>query len=183
MPDDPKAQPDRRDLPRATGAAVGHLPALVGAKSKLARIAPIFFLAVLALTLWASSAAADAVLTVTKRDELLIDVDGDGNADPGDTIRYTVVISNTGDQDAVAALFADTIDSSTTLSGTFSSTPIARNDAYESLGNVGIVVPAASGLVQGADPIVNADNDPDGGTVIATAMDENGKWCGNETTI
>src|SRR5689334_14295390 len=39
-------------------------------------------------------------ITATKNDTLLTDVDGDGNVDPGDTIRYTIVVNNTGSSDA-----------------------------------------------------------------------------------
>src|SRR5262245_29061318 len=44
--------------------------------------------------------AAAPVITATKRDTLVGDVDGDTKADPGDTLRYTVVIKNSGTSDA-----------------------------------------------------------------------------------
>jgi uncharacterized repeat protein (TIGR01451 family) len=78
---------------------------------------------------------------------LLIDNDGDGVADPGDTLRYQVCIFNSGSTDATNVDFIDTIDANTTLQGTFKTTPIARNDIYNALGNVGITVPAGSGLL------------------------------------
>jgi len=58
---------------------------------------------------------AAAAITATKADSLLIDNDGDGVADPGDTLRYTVVISNTGTTGATSVVFADTPDANTTL--------------------------------------------------------------------
>ena len=43
----------------------------------------------------------------------ILDVDNDGQADPGDTIRYTVEIQNTGTSNATNVLFDDTIDANT----------------------------------------------------------------------
>ncbi len=99
------------------------------------------------------------ILTATKSDQLIVDNDADNVADPGDTIRYTNIITNSGSTDTGGAAFMDTIDPNTTLvAGSLKTTPIARNDQYTSLGNVGISVPAGSGV------LVN-DNDPDGGSV------------------
>lgn len=53
--------------------------------------------------------------TATKADALVTDVNSDGQANPGDTIRYTVVIANGGDQDAASVTFTDTPDANTTL--------------------------------------------------------------------
>ena len=99
------------------------------------------------------------VLTATKTDVLIVDNNNNGKADPGDTLRYTVIMTNSGTMDAVNVDFADTIDSNTTLvAGSVKTTPIARNDIYSAIGNVGISVPTASGA------LLN-DNDPDGGSV------------------
>ncbi|NOZ61987.1 MAG: T9SS type A sorting domain-containing protein, partial [Calditrichaeota bacterium] len=60
---------------------------------------------------------------VTKDDTLITDNDGDGLADPGDQIRYTTVVTNTGDGDGKNAVFSDTPDANTTLvTGSVSST-------------------------------------------------------------
>jgi len=59
------------------------------------------------------NAAAD--VSATKADSLLIDNDGDGVADPGDTLRYTVAILNTGTTAATSVVFTDTPDANTTL--------------------------------------------------------------------
>lgn len=58
--------------------------------------------------------AAPAIV-VEKSDALLLDGDGDGQVDPGDTIRYTVVISNLGNQDASGVVFTDLPDPNTAL--------------------------------------------------------------------
>jgi uncharacterized repeat protein (TIGR01451 family) len=55
------------------------------------------------------------IVTVTKTDALQQDVDGDGNADPGDTIRYTVVLENSGNGNALNVFFDDTPDPNTAL--------------------------------------------------------------------
>ena len=94
-----------------------------------------------------AAAAALPAITATKVDALLVDVDGDGKADPGDALRYTVVIRNTGDTDATGVTFADTVDANTTLSGTARTTPLALADSYNALGNVRLNVPAANGLL------------------------------------
>lgn len=57
----------------------------------------------------------DVEVSASKTDELVDDVDGDGNAGPGDTVRYTVVLTNTGSQDASNVVFDDTPDSNTAL--------------------------------------------------------------------
>jgi uncharacterized repeat protein (TIGR01451 family) len=54
-------------------------------------------------------------VTATKSDALLNDVDGDGNADPGDTIRYTVIVTNSGNGAANGVLLTDNPDANTTL--------------------------------------------------------------------
>ncbi len=54
-------------------------------------------------------------VSATKADALLVDNDGDGVADPGDTLRYTVVVSNTGTTAATNVAFADTPDANTAL--------------------------------------------------------------------
>jgi uncharacterized repeat protein (TIGR01451 family) len=50
----------------------------------------------------------------TKAAALQIDADGNGVITPGDTLRYTVVIKNTGDQDATGVTFTDPIPADTT---------------------------------------------------------------------
>ncbi|MCB1753396.1 MAG: cadherin-like domain-containing protein [Gammaproteobacteria bacterium] len=106
---------------------------------------------------------ADPVVSATKTDALQVDNDSDTFADPGDTIRYTVTITNSGDMATANSNLNDTIDAHTSLvAGSIKSTPIARNDSYDAIGNVGITVPAGSGV------LVN-DNDPDGGSVSAIA--------------
>lgn len=51
----------------------------------------------------------------TKRATLGIDADGDGVASPGDTLVYTVVVANTGNQTAAGVSVTDTIGANLTL--------------------------------------------------------------------
>jgi uncharacterized repeat protein (TIGR01451 family) len=56
------------------------------------------------------------ILGMTKRAGLLIDADGNHVPSPGDTLVYTIVVSNTGTGIASAAIFDDIPDNNTTLS-------------------------------------------------------------------
>ena len=61
--------------------------------------------------------------------------DGDGKADPGETIEYTTVIQNNG-TDATGVTFNDIIDLNTTLvGGSLNVSPLAIDDTYDTIGN------------------------------------------------
>jgi hypothetical protein len=101
-------------------------------------------------------AATGPVITATK-DDAFPDPDNDGKALPGDTITYTVKITNTGDANATGVTFNDSVDTNTTLvAGSVQTQPIANNDTYAVLGNVDIQPNAANGLLAN-------DCDPDNG--------------------
>ena len=104
------------------------------------------------------NAALLPVLGAAMVDSITTDVDGDGRADPGDTLQYTVTINNTG-TDSLNTVFTDTISANTTLvPGSVNSSPIAFDDpSYTAAGNVRITIPAASGVLAN-------DIDPDTGT-------------------
>ncbi len=86
-------------------------------------------------------------VTATKTDALFTDVDGDTQADPGDTLKYTVNIS-AGGEDATGVTFTDTVDPNTAfVAGSLTATPVAVNDSYAATGNVRISVPAGSGVL------------------------------------
>ena len=91
------------------------------------------------------------IVTATKTDALLTDVDLDLKADPGDTLRYTVVIGATG-EDATGVTFNDTVDPNTAfVPGSIMTTPLARNDSYTATGNVRITVAAPGVLANDSD--------------------------------
>ena len=62
-----------------------------------------------------TSLVATPVLEFTKQDALLVDADNNDIASPGDTIQYTVVVRNYGNQAATGVQFADSPDTNTTL--------------------------------------------------------------------
>lgn len=85
-------------------------------------------------------------VSATKTDALFTDVDGDLQADPGDTLKYTVNINAAG-EDATGVTFTDTVDPNTAfVPGTLRATPVAVNDTYAATGNVRISV-AAPGVL------------------------------------
>src|SRR6185369_5301989 len=91
-------------------------------------------------------------VTASKVDSLLVDVDLDGKADPGDKLKYTVTIGATG-EDATGVTLTDTVDPNTTFeAGSLRTTPLARHDSYTATGNVRISIPAPVVLTNDADP-------------------------------
>jgi hypothetical protein len=77
---------------------------------------------------------------------LFTDVDGDLQADPGDTLKYTVNISASGG-DATGVSFTDTVDPNTAfVPGSLTATPVAVDDSYTATGNIRISV-AAPGVL------------------------------------
>ncbi len=101
-------------------------------------------------------AGASPTITATKSDQLVVDENGDGQVNAGDTLEYTIVITNTGDMDALDVEFSDIIDPDTTLvPGSVNVLPIAVDDMYMGLGNTARIVMAA------ADGVLANDFDPD----------------------
>src|SRR6266850_6348782 len=101
---------------------------------------------------YAPAPFAAPVITATKT-ATFPDPDGNGKAEPGDTISYTVTISNTGTADATGVTFDDNPDPNTTLvPGSIKSSPVAVNDSYSAIGNVQISIPAPGVLTNDIDP-------------------------------
>jgi hypothetical protein len=129
------ASPAPRPAPKAAHAPAPRLRAA-------ARPAPLF---------------AGPVITATKVDSWDDSATPDGKAEPGQTVTYTVTITNTGDADATGVTFTDSVDTNTTLvPGSVNTQPIAIADAYNVIGNVRIQPNAAQGLLAN-------DRDPDSG--------------------
>ncbi len=85
-------------------------------------------------------------VSATKTDTLVIDNDGDLQADPGDTLKYTVNINASG-EDATGVTFTDTVDPNTAfVPGSLRATPVAVDDTYAATGNIRITV-AAPGVL------------------------------------
>jgi uncharacterized repeat protein (TIGR01451 family) len=122
-----------------------------------------FLISLLLICALVQAAEAQPIINATMTDVLVVDIDGDNEVDPGDTVRYIIDVTNTGNMNADNASLTDTIDANTTLvPGSTNTTPIARNDTYMATGNVSISVPA--------NGVLGNDNDPDGGTVTAVAI-------------
>ncbi len=65
----------------------------------------------------------------------------------GDELEYTVTITNNGTA-ATDVVFTDQIDIHTTLvPGSVKVSPVAQDDAYSTIGNVGLAIPAGSGVL------------------------------------
>ncbi len=102
------------------------------------------------------------MITGVKSAVLQTDVNGNTFVNPGDTLMYSVVVSNAG-TDAMNVVFTDQLNGNLTLVGSATASPIATNDAYAVLGNVGLTVPVGSGL------LVNDINPQGTGTVAPSA--------------
>lgn len=93
-----------------------------------------------------------------------VTVNGGGNAAPGSQLDFTITITNAGIDDALGTTFQDILDSNLTLvPGSLKATPIAVNDAYNCIGNVGITVNAAQG-------VLTNDISPDGTALTVTVL-------------
>lgn len=91
-----------------------------------------------------STNTAAATISVTNA----VAVNGGGNAVPGSQLDFTITISNSGIDDAAGTTFQDILDSNLTyVPGSLKVTPIAVNDSYNCIGNVGITVNAAGGVL------------------------------------
>jgi hypothetical protein len=108
----------------------------------------------------------------TQTDEIIIDNGSSGKADPNDRIRYKVTIQNTAGPNGTGTQLNIVPDPRTTfVPGSFRSSPLALPDGpYACIGNVGISVPAASGLK------LNDFDDNLAGTTLScgTCMSANG---------
>ena len=75
------------------------------------------------------------------------DANGNGVINPGDRLKYSVVINNAG-TDATGVNFSDTIDPNTTyVANSLVASPVAVNESYAAIGNVSIAVPTGSGVL------------------------------------
>jgi hypothetical protein len=95
-------------------------------------------------------------LLVARDTDLQADTDGDGYADPGDTLRTTVTIQNTGTTDATSVVFNDLLGGSTET-GLMNISPIAFNDAFTAVGNTVLRVGGAGNIGSGASSVVSGN--------------------------
>ncbi len=83
----------------------------------------------------AAIAASD--ITATKTDTIVGDSLGDGKAQAGDIINYSITVTNNSATDtATGVVLNDTVDTNTTIvADSIHAQPQARNDAYTAVGN------------------------------------------------
>lgn len=67
------------------------------------------------MTPTARSLITTPILSATKRDTLAVDADSNGMPSPGDTLRYEIILRNTGNSVATGVSFSDTPDANTGL--------------------------------------------------------------------
>jgi uncharacterized repeat protein (TIGR01451 family) len=117
--------PDRSaDLTRPTA------PPVVSRPGRDALLAPRLFSSRRFLKAGLSAPPSAPTVTATKSAALNTDVDNDGLFDPGDTIKYSVVVSASG-MDATNVNFSDTLDTNTTfVNGSLAASPVAVDDTY-----------------------------------------------------
>jgi uncharacterized repeat protein (TIGR01451 family) len=94
----------------------------------------------------------DPLISTRKTSSLASDLDGDGNLSAGDSLEYTIVITNDGNEDAMAVLFDDTPDPNTTLEAgtvvTSQGTVLLGNTVGDTMISVDVgTIPAAGGMV------------------------------------
>ncbi len=93
----------------------------------------------------------------------MVAVNGGGNALPGSQLDFTITINNTG-SDALGTVFQDILDPNLTLMpNSLKITPIAANDAYNCIGNVGITLAAGDGVLAN-------DFSPDGSVLSVVVL-------------
>lgn len=90
-------------------------------------------------------------VTAYKTDALLNDINGNGLVDPGDKVKYTITISNSGTSDAINVVLSDTLDSNITLNVgsvvTSQGTIVSGNTVGDSLVTINIGTIPSSGSV------------------------------------
>jgi uncharacterized repeat protein (TIGR01451 family) len=99
------------------------------------------------------------------------DVNCNGFVNPGDTLMYSVQISNAGSE-AMGVVFTDQLNANLTLIGTALATPIAVADAYTTVGNTQLQVGSSQTVTPAVfvnGNVLTNDIDPNGGSVTATA--------------
>lgn len=118
-------------------------------------------------------------IVATKSDTILNDALGDGKAQAGDTIKYDITITNNGTTDALNVQLDDTISQYTSLVGdSIHATPLARNDAYTTVGNtlleVGVPAGAAPAVRVAGSSFANDANPTDPSSFVSATQPTNG---------
>ncbi|HJQ26446.1 MAG TPA: Ig-like domain-containing protein, partial [Blastocatellia bacterium] len=120
------------------------------------------------------------VIAATLSDALQTDNNNSGKADPGDTLMYTVTITNSG-SDATGVTYTQDLSQNggnlTLVPGSVNSSPVAVNDSYPNgVGNTRMSVNAANGVLAN-------DFDPDGTTPTAVPITNGNTTNGGKVTL
>jgi len=103
--------------------------------------------------------ALPAQIAVKKIVGLQVDADTNNKANPGDTLRYTITITNTSSTNLLNVVLNDTnYPNQTLVAGSIKSTPVARPDSYAAVIGNTLYNVAAPGVLAN-------DSDPDGDAV------------------
>src|SRR3954468_6676505 len=99
-------------------------------------------------------------LSATQFTTLVVDVDGDGVIDPGDTVILSTTVTNDslpadGSVDATGVQVFEDLTGMTPIANTINVSPLAFDDTYNAVGNVPLSVSAADGVL-GASTAVHA---------------------------
>ncbi|HUR96718.1 MAG TPA: Ig-like domain-containing protein, partial [Pyrinomonadaceae bacterium] len=105
-----------------------------------------------------SPALAPTITVANAVDDVQGGPNDDGNADPGDTLEYTVTINNTAapgaGNDGTNVVMSDTLSNILTLvPGSLVASPVVANDSYTGSGNIPLA-PATSVLANDIDPLI-----------------------------
>ncbi|MDQ6631795.1 MAG: cadherin-like domain-containing protein, partial [Verrucomicrobiota bacterium] len=105
-----------------------------------------------------------AQVTARKTAVRQVDADANGKTNPGDTLRYTITITNTSGTNLLNLQFNDTnFPNQTLVIGSIKTSPIARPDSYSAIGNTLLTVSVGSG-------VLTNDSDPDGDSISVNSF-------------
>ena len=128
-------------------------------KTQRRTVAALATLAVGGLAIWKLLAGGAPATTLSATlEDTIDDTNGTlpGVAEPGEEIDYVATVTNTGPSNAANVVYDTTVDANTTLiPSSVQVSPLAINDSYDCIGNVGLNVGAPNGVLAN-------DVDPDG---------------------
>ena len=108
---------------------------------------------------WVAAAQVAPKMTVVRQ----VDADANGKTTPGDTLRYTITFTNTSATNLLNVVFTNaSFPNQTLVPGSIRTSPVARPDATNAIGNTLLTV-AAPGVLAN-------DSDPDGDAVSVSGF-------------
>jgi len=122
---------------------------------------------------------ASAFIDAQKRVAIVTDNNGNGSADPGDTLRYTITLTNQGSTAATNVAFTDSVPADTTYAdnlttNTGTATPVGSSPISGIAAAIGTLAAGASATIQ-FDVTVAA------GTPVGTVISNQGRVDSDQT--